>query len=117
MITRKNPYVFQAVQILVTLATNVALIWLLLLHAECAGIGRRCLGIHNGESPIAILMELLSLMSMRLVVSELVSLVFRILLSNSLKAILILVRLLATDHGTLERLVLFAESIRLVVQS
>ena len=63
-----STYIFEAVQVLITLAADITLIRLLLLHPERAWIGRRSLRVNNGESAVAVLMKLLGLMAMSLVV-------------------------------------------------
>ena len=63
-----STYIFEAVQVLITLAADITLIWLLLLHPERAWIWRRSLRVNNGESTVAVLMKLLGLMAMSLVV-------------------------------------------------
>ena len=56
--------VFEAVQILVALATNLAAVRLLLFHSDSAGVGNGCGGIYDGESAVGVLLELLVLMTM-----------------------------------------------------
>lgn len=65
-----STYVFQSVQVLIALATNIALVWLLLLHTKSARIWRRSLWVDDRESSITVLVQLLSLMTMGLMVSE-----------------------------------------------
>ena len=62
--------VFQAVEVLVPLAADVALEGLLLLHAQGAGIGCRGLRVHDGEGAVAVLVELLRVMSVLLMIPE-----------------------------------------------
>lgn len=66
-------HVFEAVQILVTLSTNVTLIRLLLLHTQCSRIWCRGFWVDNRECSISIFMQLLSLMSVCLVISGKIS--------------------------------------------
>jgi len=68
MVAIRDTYVFQAVQVLVPLAADVTFIWLLLLHPEGTRIWGGCLRIDNGERPISILVQLLRLMTVRLVI-------------------------------------------------
>lgn len=65
---RRSTYVFQPVQVLVPLATDVAFVRLLLFHAKSSRIRCRGLGVNNRECAITIFMELLSLVAMGLVV-------------------------------------------------
>lgn len=65
----EETYVFETVEVLVTLAADLTLIWLLLFHAESAWVGRRGFRVDDGESAIAILMQLLGLVTVSLVVS------------------------------------------------
>ena len=62
-------YIFQAVQILVAFATDLAFVRLLLFHTECAWIWCRGFRIDNGECSVAIFVEALCLMAMSLVIS------------------------------------------------
>lgn len=48
-------YVFETVEVLVALATDLALEGLLLLHAESSGIRGRGLGVDDGECAVAVL--------------------------------------------------------------
>ena len=61
-------YVFEAVQVLVALSTNVALEGLLLLHTKSTRVRRARFRINNREGTVAVLMQLLGRMSMGLVV-------------------------------------------------
>lgn len=56
--------VFEAVEILVTFATDFASVGLLLFHADGSRIGDGCGGINNGKGTIGILLELLVLVTM-----------------------------------------------------
>lgn len=51
-----DAYIFQTVQVLISLATDVALVRLLLLHSQSTGIRSGRLGIDNGKCSIAVLM-------------------------------------------------------------
>lgn len=62
-------YIFESVQVLVPLTADLALVRLLLLHAECARVWRRCLRVDDGEGAVAVLVQLLRLVTVRLVVS------------------------------------------------
>jgi hypothetical protein len=50
----EQTHIFETVQVLVSLATNFALVGFLLLHAHCSWVWSRCLGVDNGEGTIAI---------------------------------------------------------------
>jgi hypothetical protein len=86
--------VLETVKVLVPLAANLTTIWLLLLHADGAGVWDRSEGVHDGEGAILVLLELLVLMAVLLVVLE---------------TVLVFVRLLAANDGTPEGLDLFWE--------
>jgi hypothetical protein len=60
--------VFQPVQVLVALSTCLAAKGLLLFHPQGSWIRRTCFRVNNRESAITIFVELLSLMTVRLVV-------------------------------------------------
>ena len=49
--------VFQAVEVLVSFATCLALVGLVFLHAECAGEWLQCLGVDNAEGAIRVCVE------------------------------------------------------------
>ena len=49
--------VFQAVQVLVALATHVAFVRLFFLHTHRAGVWCRCLGIDNRECSVSIVVQ------------------------------------------------------------
>ena len=51
--------IFQAVQILVTFTANFTFVWFLLFHAHGPWVGRRSLGIHDGECAICVIVQLL----------------------------------------------------------
>lgn len=61
-------YVFQPVEVLVSLAARLAVEWLLLFHAHSARVGRTRLRVDDGKSSVAVLVQLLSLVAMSLVV-------------------------------------------------
>ncbi len=61
-------YVFQPIQILVSLATDIAFVRLLLFHAESSWVGGRSLRIHDRKRAVSILMQLLRLVTVRLVI-------------------------------------------------
>lgn len=56
--------VFETVQVLVTLAAHLAAIWLLFLHANRTWVWDAGSGVHNAESAIGVLLELLVLVTM-----------------------------------------------------
>jgi hypothetical protein len=86
--------VLETVEVLVAFAAYFTAIWLLLLHADSAGVGYGCEGVDDGESAVVVLLELLVLVTMLLVV---------------LQAVLVLVCLFATNNWTAERLDLLWE--------
>ena len=49
-------YIFESVQVLVSLTADLALVWLLLLHAERAWVWRRCLRIDDRKGTVTVLM-------------------------------------------------------------
>ncbi len=67
----RETYIFQTIQVLVSLVTVFTLVWLLLLHSSFTGIRRRCLGIDDGKGAVSIFMQLLVLMTVLLVVPAL----------------------------------------------
>lgn len=80
--------ILQAVQILVALPANLASVRLLLLHTHRARVRNTRRRVDDGECAVGVLLELLVLVTVLLVVFE---------------AVLVLIRFLATDDGTLER--------------
>lgn len=95
--------VLEPVEVLVTLPTVLAAIWLFLLHAQSTGIRRRCLGIDDGECAVSVVVK--SLVSMAMLFF--VSVMHRIIEQYThrfmvFQAILILVSLLASYYWTLE---------------
>ena len=56
--------VFETVQVLVALATNLATIWLLLLHAQRPGVRCGCLRVDDGKRAICVIMQLLIVVTM-----------------------------------------------------
>ena len=106
---RQITYVFESVQILVSLATRLAVERLLFLHTKGSGVWRAGFGIDNRKSPVSILVQLLSLMAMCFVVPEgdtvLVLQNHETSRDNSLQTVLVLVGLLAPDDWALEWLV------------
>jgi len=86
--------VFESVEILVALATHLAAIRLLLLHADGARVGNASSRIYYREGTIRVLLELLILMTMLLVVFE---------------TVLVLVSLLAANDRALEWFDLLAD--------
>jgi hypothetical protein len=73
-------YIFQTVQVLIALSADIALVWLLLLHTKSSRVWGRSLGVNDRKRAIPVLVELLGLMSVCLVVSNIE--VSRVLLSN-----------------------------------
>lgn len=70
-VSRAHPtYVFETVEVLVPLAADITLERLLLLHAQCPRVWSASLGVDDGKGAVAIFMQLLGGMSMRLVVSN-----------------------------------------------
>jgi hypothetical protein len=51
--------IFEAVQILVTFAADLAFVWLLFFHSEGSGIRRGGFGIDNRKCPISIVVKAL----------------------------------------------------------
>lgn len=114
----RRAYVFEAIQILISLPASLAVKGLLLLHTKSAGVRGTGLGVDNGEGTVAVFVQLLRLVAVGLVVSEL-DIVSkppedganksagqrRGAEKNSLQSILVLVRLFAANNGALERLV------------
>lgn len=103
-------HVFQAVKILVPLATCFAAKGLFLFHAQCAGIGSTCLGIDDRKCSISVFVQLLRLMTMRLVIPVIRNVSRGSMLVNLvclLEAVLVLIRLLTANDGALERFMLF----------
>lgn len=114
MFNFRGTYVFQPVQVLVALSACLAAKRLLLFHTQGSWIRRTCFGVDNRESAVTVFMQLLSLMTMRLVVPRAVlvdffhhSYRFRGKIYDILKSILVLVGLFTADDGALERLVFF----------
>jgi hypothetical protein len=56
--------VFEAVQVLVPLAADLAAIRFLLLHAEGTRVRSRCFWVNDGECTISIIMQLLIVVAM-----------------------------------------------------
>ena len=108
-VVRQITYVFESVQILVSLATRLAVERLLFLHTKGSGIRRAGLGIDDRKSSVSILVQLLSLMAMCFVVPEgdnvLVLQTHETGRDDSLQTVLVLVGLLAPDDWALEWLV------------
>lgn len=67
----QHTYVFEAVEVLVALVAVFALVRLLLLHAHFPWEWLRCLRVDNGECAVSVLVQLLSLVTVLLVVSAL----------------------------------------------
>lgn len=55
--------VLQTIEVLVALETRIAAVWLLLFHADGAGVWDRCGGVDNGEGAVRVLLELLVLVT------------------------------------------------------
>lgn len=66
---RLGTYVFETVEVLVSLAACFAIEWLLLLHAESPRIWRTGFGINDGECAVAVLVQLLRLVTVGFVIS------------------------------------------------
>lgn len=102
-------YIFESVQVLVPLTADLALVRLLLLHAECARVWRRCLRVDDGEGAVAVLMQLLRLVTVRLVVSGRMKSEEAARVAETseyiLQAILVLIRLLTSNDRTPKGLV------------
>lgn len=79
--------VFEAVEVLIPLLTDVALVWFLLFHTHGSRIRCLSVGINDGEGAISVLMEALVVMPVCFVIFQ---------------AILILVGLLAANYGAPE---------------
>lgn len=62
--------IFQTVQILVSLLAHFALVWFLLLHTLCAGVGCLSIGIHNRECAVTILVQSLVVVTVLKAVSR-----------------------------------------------
>lgn len=62
--------VFKTVEVLVSLVANIAFVWLLFLHANCAGVGLIVLGVEDREGAVAILLQALILMAVSLVILQ-----------------------------------------------
>jgi hypothetical protein len=60
--------VFEAIQVLVALATDITAEWLFLFHAQGSRIGGACLRVDNRKRAVAIFVQLLSLMPMRFMI-------------------------------------------------
>jgi len=86
--------VLETVEVLISLPTYFAAVWLLLLHAHRTGIRNGGERVDNGEGTVVVFLELLILVAMLLVVLE---------------TVLVLVCLLATNDWTPERLDLLRE--------
>lgn len=56
--------VFEPVEVLVTLATNLASVWLFFLHAKCSGVWCGCLWVDNRKRAIRIVVQLLVVVAM-----------------------------------------------------
>ena len=67
---RTETYIFESVQVLVPLVAVLALMGLFLLHAQGARVWSRSLRVDNREGAVAILMQLLSGVAVRLVVPK-----------------------------------------------
>ena len=65
-----STYIFETVQILIAFTTNIALVRLLLFHTKGSRVWRGSLWVHDRESSITVLMQLLSLMTMRFVIPK-----------------------------------------------
>ena len=63
-------YVFETIQVLVPLPTGLAVEGLFLLHAKCTGIRRTRFGVHDRESAVSVLVQLLGLVTMCLMVPK-----------------------------------------------
>lgn len=61
-------YIFETVEILVPLSACLTVEWLLLLHAQGSRVRSTSLGVHNGEGSIAVLVQLLCLVTVCLVI-------------------------------------------------
>lgn len=83
--------ILQTIQVLVALTTHLAPIGLVLLHARAVKVRRVGLRVDDGKRAVVILLEFLILVPVQPVV---------------LQPVLVLVCLLASNHRTLERLVL-----------
>ncbi len=56
--------VLQAIEIFIALATRIALVWLVLLHAQCSRIRGRCFRIDDREGAISIVVQGLRVVAM-----------------------------------------------------
>jgi hypothetical protein len=61
-------YIFQPIQILVSLATGFTVERLLLLHAQSSWVGGTSLWVDNREGTVAVFVQLLSLVAVCLVI-------------------------------------------------
>ncbi len=68
----RKTYIFETVEILVSLAASLAVKWLLLLHAESSGIWCTGFRIHNGECAVSVFVQLLRQMAVRFMISVVV---------------------------------------------
>lgn len=87
-----SPVVLEPVEVLVSLAANLATVRFVFLHAgtiEVRGVGLR---VNDGKGPVFVLFERLVLVAMQTVIFE---------------AVLVLIGFFTADHRTLERLIFF----------
>lgn len=56
--------VFQAVEVLIPLATHFTSVGLLFLHAEGSGVRSRRFGVHNRKGTVSVVVQLLAVMAM-----------------------------------------------------
>ena len=56
--------IFQTVQVLVSLAAVVALVWLLFLHSKSSGVGGRGFWIDNREGTVCVVLQSLIIVTM-----------------------------------------------------
>jgi len=99
--------ILEAVEVLVPLAAIVAAVRFVLFHAESAGIHLERIGVDDGEGPVDVGGELLGVVSVLgfALAGDCVSRrKWETYTFVVLEAVLILVRFLAADDGTMKRL-------------
>ena len=65
--------IFETVKVLISFVAYIALVWLLLLHANSAWIWLIVIRVQNGKGAISVLLQPLVLVTMSLVVFQAVS--------------------------------------------
>ena len=98
--------IFEAVEVLVAFPAGIAAVWLVLFHAYSTRIGIQSFGIHNGKGAIVVVFELLGIVAMLVAISrgQPRKRAWNPYALVILQAVLVLICLLTSNNGALERL-------------